>query len=386
VRVAIDGRVIADHFPGIGRYVYHLADALPAVAPDDTFVLLHTPGQTNTRHDLEALARHANLALSPVGAPVFGLAAQWRIPRALAVVRADAFHATYWVTAYRPGVPTVLTLYDLIGRQVPGSVPSLKRWALDLAVRLSSRAADHVLTLSEASKRDLVAAAGLPAGRVTVTPLAVDARFRPVGLGRVADLRARLGLPARYVLYVGINKPHKNLGTLVDAWGRLVTEWPEAVAGAALAIAGPWDARYASLRDRAAALPVGAAVRFLGPVAEADLPALYSGAALFAFPSRHEGFGLPPLEAMACGAPVVAADASSLPEVVGDAGRLVDPDDVAGWAAALAEVLTRPDLAADMRARGPARAARFTWAETARRTLAVYRAVAERGLVPGSSH
>ncbi len=382
MHVAIDGRVITDHFPGIGRYVYHLVDALARIAPDDRFALLCTPEQlprasvTNLRYELTTLAAHPNVHLVPIDAPVFSLSAQWRLPRALAAARADVLHATYWVGAYRPGVPTVLTLFDLIGARVPGAVPGPRRRALDLAVRLALRGAREVLTLSEASKRDLVAVAGIPPDKVTVTPLAADARFRPVEAAVVAEIRARLGLPSRYALYLGINKPHKNLGTLIEAWGRVAAEHPDLAASAELVIAGAWDPRYPEVRAQADALPAAARTRFIGPVAEADLPALYSGAALFAFPSRYEGFGLPPLEAMACGTPVVAAGVTSLPEVVGDTGRLVDPDDVADWARALAEILADEALAAELGALGRARAAAFTWEETARRTMAVYRRAA----------
>jgi glycosyltransferase involved in cell wall biosynthesis len=185
---------------------------------------------------------------------------------------------------------------------------------------------------------------------------------------------------------VGINKPHKNLGTLITAWGRVATTCPEAIASpeggrTELVIAGRWDPRYGAIRDQATALGPGAPVRFLGPVDDADLPALYGGSALFAFPSRYEGFGLPPLEAMACGVPVIAARATSLPEVVGDAGLLVDPDDVGAWSAAIARVLREPALAVDLARRGRARARRFTWSETARRTMRIYERIARVGPV-----
>ncbi|RIL06720.1 glycosyltransferase family 1 protein [bacterium] len=376
MRVVIDGRVIDDHFPGIGRYVFQLVDALAAVAPEDAFEVVLEAGARDTRFGAERLARHANVALRRVDAPVFALASQWRMRRAIAAARADVFHATYWAGPYWPGVPTVATVYDLITHHAPGGVSRARAALLGLALRLALRDARHVLTISDASRRDIVAAYGLAPERVTATPLAADGRFRPMDAGTVAALRDRLGLAQRYVLYVGINKPHKNLGTLIDAWGILAAGGIAAAGEVELVIAGRWDPRYDDLRARAAALPAGARVRFLGPVADGDLPALYSGAAVFAFPSRYEGFGLPPLEAMACGAPVVAADASSLPEVVGDAGRLVPPDDARAWARALAEVLGQPAVAAEMRARGLARAATFSWAATARQTLEVYRAAA----------
>jgi alpha-1,3-rhamnosyl/mannosyltransferase len=390
MHVAIDGRVISDHFPGIGRYVYQLVDALVELAPEARLTVVCTPGQRDARYDLTRLARRPTVHLRPVAAPVFGLNAQWRLPRLLRAQRADVFHATYWVTPYWPGVPTVLSLYDLIGPQLAGSVPAGRRLALSWAIRLALRSAGQVITLSEASRRDLLAWSGLPAARVTVTPLAADGHFRPAGEQTVAELRARLGLPRRYVLYVGINKPHKNVATLVEAWQELSRRQPEVIAppgepAAALVIAGRWDARYDDLRRRAEALGAAAPSRFLGSVAEADLPALYSGAAVFAFPSRLEGFGLPPLEAMACGTPVVVAGTSSLPEVVGDAGLLVAPDDVAAWASALARVLTDRELAATMSRRSRAQAAGFSWSATAARTLAVYAALAagSRTQTPG---
>ncbi len=377
MRVVIDGRVIDDHFPGIGRYVFQLVDALAAVAPpEDAFEVVLEAGARDTRFGAARLARRGNVALRRVDAPVFAPASQWRMRRAIAAARADVFHATYWAGPYWPGVPTVATVYDLITHHAPGGVSRARAALLGLALRLALRGARHVLTISDASRRDIVAAYGLAPERVTATPLAVDGRFRPIDAATVAALRGRLGLARRHVLYVGINKPHKNLATLIDAWGILAAGGVAAAGEVELVIAGRWDPRYDDLRARAAALPAGARVRFLGPVADGDLPALYSGAAVFAFPSRYEGFGLPPLEAMACGAPVVAADASSLPEVVGDAGRLVPPDDARAWARALAEVLGQPAVAAEMRARGLARAATFSWAATARQTLEVYRAAA----------
>jgi alpha-1,3-rhamnosyl/mannosyltransferase len=173
------------------------------------------------------------------------------------------------------------------------------------------------------------------------------------------------------VLYLGSNKPHKNLVRLIEAW-RIVTSSFQLPASC-LIVAGVWDERYPEVKLRAAELGLGDRVIFLGPVAESDLPALYSGATLFAFPSIYEGFGLPVLEAMACGVPVVCSNVSSLPEVAGAAALLVDPLDVDGLAAAIGRVLADGNLRAELRQKGVAQAARFTWEETARRTLAIYR-------------
>ncbi len=382
MRVVLDGRVINDHFPGIGRYVYCLVAALAELSPADTFVVLHTAGQIDQRFGLDRLSQHSNVELAALparrgrsGRPAFGaLPAQLQARRLLRQQTADLFHATYWWGPYWPGTPgTVLSLYDLIGLRLPDVLPTSRRLALSMAVRLALRSAQHVLTLSEWSKADLVAHHALKPEQVTVTPLAPDPAFAPAPGPTVAELRARLELPGRYVLYVGINKPHKNLATLIAAWPNVRTR--DTAPGReppALVLAGPWDARYDALRLRASDSAPADAIRFLGPIPEADLPALYTGASAFAFPSRYEGFGLPPLEAMACGTPVVAANATSLPEVVGDGGLLVPPDDVAAWSEALTAVLADSGLAAELRARGLDHAGRFTWRATAAGTLAAY--------------
>ena len=384
LRVVIDGRVMVDHFPGIGRYVYNLVDALGALDEFEDFeiILLHRPGQSDSRYQIEKLQRHPRVRLYALDAKVFGIASQFKIPSALRALDASVFHATYWMGAWHSGRPTLLSLYDLIGTTLPGSVPSLKARLLALALRQAIRGADGIVTISEAARGDIVRS-GIRADRVQVTPLAAEASFRPAGATALQEIRQRLALPDRMVLYLGINKPHKNLEMLIRAWGQLKAERPELVAdperggaGAELVIAGRWDPRYDDLKSVAAALPQPAGIRFLGPVAEHDLPTLYSAAEIFAFPSRYEGFGLPPLEAMACGTFVIAADATSLPEVVGDAGLLLDPDDQAAWAISLATLLADPRKTEALGSQGLKRAQRFSWKATALGTLQAYRDIA----------
>ncbi len=378
MHVCLDGRCITDHFPGIGRYVHSLVGALADLAPDDRFSVLVTPGQRSGRFPLSLLAERPNVFLVPVGAGVFNPIGQWRCRSAIQRTGADLFHATYWLGPWWPGLPTVLTCYDLIGRRAPGMVPSLKGRLLDAAVWLSLRRAERVLAISTAVADDLVTTGLAAAGRVRVTPLAASSEFQPPSAAAVEALKVRLHLPPRYLLYVGIDKPHKNLATLIRAWGRLLGRRPELTDGTRLVLAGPRDRRYRRLTDAYVAhFARTDAVMILGQVDESDLPALYGGAAAFAFPSRHEGFGLPVLEAMACGTPVVVSNATSLPEVAGDAALLLDPLDVSGWSAALERVLDNPELADDLRSRGQAQAARFTWRATAEATLAAYRELQE---------
>jgi alpha-1,3-rhamnosyl/mannosyltransferase len=200
-------------------------------------------------------------------------------------------------------------------------------------------------------------------------------------------MRRKYALPERFVLYLGSNKPHKNLVRLVEAWFQVsrskfqvatTSDVKRGTWNLKLVLAGHWDPRYPQAQQRAAELRLEDSVRFLGDVSEADLPALYNLATIFAFPSLYEGFGLPPLEAMACGTPVACANTSSLPEVVGDAALLFDPLDVEGMAATIAQTLSDASLRAALRARGLARARLFSWERTAKETLMAYREAAGR--------
>jgi alpha-1,3-rhamnosyl/mannosyltransferase len=204
-------------------------------------------------------------------------------------------------------------------------------------------------------------------------------------------LRRRLALPERYALYLGSNKPHKNLPRLIEAWARVRrsevgtrhthhatrNNSKSKIRNPKLLIAGAWDERYPEAKHLAESLYVTDSVHFLGPIPNADLPILYAGAELFIFPSLYEGFGLPVLEAMACGTPVACSNASSLPEVTGDAALLFDPTDVATMAAAMQQMLGDQTLRRELSEKGRAQAARFSWERTAQEALAAYR-VAQR--------
>ena len=366
LRITLDARATTAHFPGIARATLGLLDGLHQIEhPYRIAVLAH--GGTPSA-DL-ALWSDPRLTLIPTHAAPLGLAQQWQLPLLARALGPDLWHAPYYV---RPlaGLPRpVVTVFDVIGRVLPRALPSWRaRLLFELSLRLSLRGAAHVLTSSEATRRDLVVLYRVPPQQITVTPLAVDAHFQPQSAAQVQAVRARYDLPARYLLYLGSNKPHKNLVTLVRSFARLDTD-------ALLVIAGRWDARYPEARAIVQRLGLQERVRFIHDVTDADVPALLSGALAFVFPSRYEGFGLPPLEALACGAPVIAGNVSSLPEVVGEAGLLVAPE-VAPLAEAMQRVLDDPALRERLREQGLARARRFSWSATARATLAVYERVA----------
>jgi len=207
----------------------------------------------------------------------------------------------------------------------------------------------------------------VPPLRVAAIPLAAGPTFHPQPLEAIAGLRRRHALPERFTLYLGSNKPHKNLPRLLAAWATL----PE---DELLVIAGAWDRRYPEPRQIVQQQGLGERVRFLGPVAEADLPALYGAATLFVFPSLYEGFGLPVLEALACGTPVACSDSSNLPEVADNAALLFNPLDVGAIADAIRLLLADEQERAALADRATAQAARFSWERTAAATLALYRA------------
>ena len=377
MRIVIDGRYVNDHFPGIGRYVYNLLSALGELATAHTFAVLYNPDLPNTRYDMAALAKYPSLRLVATRLRPFSLAEQTRLPRLLRSLQADLFHATYYVRPYFGlPCPSITTLYDTIPRLFPSEVSPRARLLFSFLMSQAARSSQHMLAISASARQDLLDAFSIPPGCVSVTPLAASPRFAPQPAPAITALRANYGLPERYLLALSSNKPHKNLVALVEAYATLEDEGARGAEGRAvsipaLVIAGHWDERYPEARAAVERLNLSRRVRFLPNVAEPDLPALYAGAELFAFPSRYEGFGLPALEALACGAPVVASNRSSLPEVVGDAAVLVEPT-AAALASGIARVLHDSALQHRLRASGPRRAAVFSWRKTAQATLAVY--------------
>ncbi len=362
--IVLDARTATDHFPGIGRYVVHLSQALVQIAPDLHLTLLHDPLASATRLTLPNLPRIACSA-SP-----FSLRQQWTVPRTLRQARAELYHSPYYLMPYLLDVPSVVTCYDLIPLLFPEYFTAAQRLIYRLAHALALSATRVVLTISDATKSDLSRIFHVDPQRIFVTRLAADESFAPCSPAQIAAVRVKYRLPEQYVLYLGSNKPHKNLPRLVRAWQ--ISDFRSRISNLGLVIAGHWDERYPEAAQLAEELHLKDQVVFAGPVSEADLPALYSGADLFVFPSLAEGFGLPVLEAMSCGTPVICSNTSSLPEIAGDAAILVDPFQTEALAEAMLHITTRAELRHVMRERGLAQAARFSWKRTAQETLAAY--------------
>jgi glycosyltransferase involved in cell wall biosynthesis len=264
----------------------------------------------------------------------------------------------------------VVTVHDLTCLLFPEFHPWDRRMLFHLSVRRATRLADAIIVPSAATGRDLAARFPPAAAKIRVVPHAADERFVPLPPEDCLPVLARHGLPhGDYLLFVGNVEPRKNLVALIEAYGRMRKIIPRAPR---LAIAGGAGWKNQAIHDAARTSPSTADIRFLGHVPDADLPLLVNGAVAFVYPSLYEGFGLPPLEAMACGTPVITSNRSSLPEVVGDAALVVDPYDRGALADAMARVVSDATLRDDLRARGLARAQRYSWDETARRTIAVY--------------
>lgn len=364
--VFFDARTATAHFPGIGRYVSGLAHGLARLAGESGVNLLR--GADMPGADLPNLPSIA-CAASP-----FSIRQQWMVPALLRRDRADVYHSPFYLMPYWPGVPTVLTCHDLIPLVFPGYFSAAQRLIYRLTNRLALSAARVVLSDSHSTKADLIRRFDVEPDRILVAAPAAGERFCPQPPEVIASTQARYALPERYALYLGINKPHKNLVRLVKAWQKLINEVKPR--GLKLVIAGRWDERYPEAKRIVEATALQGEVVFAGPIHDAGLPAIYSGATLFVYPSLYEGFGLPVLEAMACGAPVACSSTSSLPEVAGDAALYFDPDDVDSIASTVRRAIADPDLRADLQRRGRARASQFTWERTARQTMAAYRLAA----------
>lgn len=301
---------------------------------------------------------------------------QMALPWLLRPSQFDLMHGPAYAMPRFCRVPAVVTVHDLAPFRLPETLPRLQGAYLRAATRQAVRHAAALVTVSAFTARELVSLLGADPARVSIVQNGRDPACRPLPAEDVAAYRARAGLPPRFILTVGTLQPRKNLGRLLEAYAELRRRDPSAPP---LVIAGSNGWGRESLPARTAALGIAGHVRLLGFVDAADLPLLYNAATVFAYPSRYEGFGLPVLEAMACGTPTVVASGSSLTEVAPHAPS-VGPDDVAGWADILQALLSDPSKRALLVNQGLQRAAEFTWKRAADETAAVYREAAQAGV------
>ena len=372
MRICIDASPAVHHRGGFGRYVQELATALLAVDIDNEYVAFYNrPTDAQVDAPLDRLPHiTTNLPAKPWRMSAL-LAHLTRIPQDRLFPGIDVFHATDNLLPRLSQVRSVFALQDLIFRFYPETHKPLNRWFLTLMMPRFLQAADAVIAISECTSKDAVRLYGLDEAKIRVIYAAVSPSFHARAPEAISLVRRKYGLPDSFILSVGTIEPRKNLTSLLEAYRALKNEGSDCK----LVIVGKKGWLYEGFFMRLRELGLEQEVVFPGFVPDDDLPALYSAADLFAFPSLYEGFGLPVLEAMACGVPVVTSNTSSLPEVAGEAALLVDPKSVEALVAAMRRVLDDTALQAEMRARGLKRANRFTWEETARRTAEVYREV-----------
>ena len=370
MRIAIDAHSVGTGLAGNESYAANLIEALAEIDSENDYTLYVTKRKAIDRFGNRW--PNFNVRTTLPHTPII------RIPLTLsAELRknpVDILHVQFTSPPFAP-CPVVVSIHDLSFEHLPETFNRRSRTQLRLTVRRSARRAARIIALSEHARQDIISTYGLAPETVTKIPIAAPTTFRPVvdktELQRVRDT---YGIEGEYILSVGSIQPRKNLRRLVASYSYLRHARPDSNLPKLVLVgkrAWLYDDTIQAIQENG---PPDSII-LTGYVPECDLPALYSGAVCFVYPSFFEGFGLPPLEAMQCGVPVIVGNRTSLPEVVGDAGVLVDPFDVKALGEAIGCLIGNTDFREKLRAKGLARARRFDWRETARRTLDVYKEV-----------
>jgi glycosyltransferase involved in cell wall biosynthesis len=370
MRIAIDARKLHDF--GIGTYIRNVLQGLARIDHDTEYVILCRPQDVDL-----VTALGPNFRAVPETARPYSLAEQVHVPLALVRERAHLLHEPHYVLPVATRCHSVVTIHDCIHLMFPQYLPGrLAHLYARASMWRAAKHADRIMTVSEASKRDILRFFDVPPEKVTVIYNAIDERFlAPADEERMELVRQRYQLDYPFVLYAGNVKPHKNLERLLDAFARVRAAGLDDLR---LVIIGDELSRYPPLRQAVHRHRLEKYVRFFGFQPYETLAAFYRLARVFAFPSLYEGFGLPPLEAMACGTPVVTSNVSSLPEVAGGAALLVDPHDTESIADGLLRAVTDTELRAQLTEKGRARARQFSWAQSVEAIRRIYFEVLER--------
>lgn len=371
MRIAIDAHSVGTKLGGNESYAVNLIESLAQIDNINDYILYITTNEARDRfhNRWPNFKVRSTLPHTPLIRIPLTLSAELRKNPV------DVLHVQFTAPPFCP-CPVVVSIHDLSFEHLPQTFNRRSRTQLRLTVRHSARRAARILSLSEHTRRDIIETYGINEDHVNAIPLAAPDHFAPVHDNEeLQRVRHTYGIDGEYILSVGSIQPRKNLARLIKAYASLrgdgsVDKLPQ------LVLAGKCAWLYDETLRALDESGVKEAVVLTGYVPEGDLPALYSGALCFVYPSYFEGFGLPPLEAMKCGAPVIVGDRTSLPEVVGDAALMVDPFDMEAIGAAIKRVIKDLDLRKELSVKGQERANTFSWLETARRTLAVYKQVA----------
>lgn len=365
MRIGVDVRLAYHQMAGISLYALRLLAALSRIDTENQYVLLQHRRQT------EPLVFAPNFSHARLLSPVHHRLEPWLLSVETRFLQLDLIHSPDFIPPLHNQIPAVITVHDLAFLIYPNFVTEASAryyGQLDEAVKRASR----IIAVSQSTKNDLVELVGAPERKIDVIYEAADPLFRPIPreMARRQLQASGLKVPETFILFVGTIEPRKNLATLLRAY-RLLRDRYRLEAPLLLSGAMGWLSE--DLIAHVASLKLEPHVRFLGKTTPEQLLALYNLATVLAHPAHYEGFGLTPLEAMACATPVVCSDAGSLPEVVGDAALLAPPNDEEAWAVALHRVMEDEALQASLRTKGRARAAQFSWEKAARQTLETYR-------------
>ena len=365
--VGIDARLMYHQPAGISRYTRYLLRAIARVDQADDFVVFQH------RNHPDPILQADNFRRATLYAPVHTRLEQFMLPAELGRFRLDLLHCTDFIPPLRASLPTVITVHDLAFLHWPHFLTqdSASYYGqIDRGVR----SANHIIVPSESTKADLIAQLGVRENKVTVIYEAADEKFRPMSPEQARqELGAKYALSDPFVLFVGTIEPRKNVDGLLRAFHRLVQR--NGCGDVGLVIAGARGWLTEEVEEQIREMKLVDRVKLLGRVSDDDLHRLYVAARCHVHPAHYEGFGLPPLEAMACGTPTIVSNVSSLPEVVGDAALLVNPQDAEELAVAIHRLLTDDALHAELSEKGLQRAACFSWDQAAHQTLEVYRRV-----------
>jgi glycosyltransferase involved in cell wall biosynthesis len=367
MQIGIDARLMHHQPAGISRYTWHLLHALARLNTEDDFTVFQH------RKHRERIIDRANFKRATLFAPVHTRLEQTMLPLELMRYPLDTMHSTDFIPPLYTNIPTIITVHDLAFLHWPHFLTESSAayyGQIDRAVRR----AQHIIVPSDSTRQDLMRQLGVAPGKVSVIYEAADPRFKPLPIDQARHaVQQKFGIPDNYIFFVSTIEPRKNVTGLLQAYRHLRDAYN--LSDTALVIAGGKGWLYEEVLEAVEELGLEDSTFFLGRVSDDDLQELYVAARCHVHPAHYEGFGLPPLEAMACGTPTVVSNVSSLPEVVNDAALLVNPEDWEEIAVAIHRLLTDADLHAELRNKGLRRADCFSWDKAAQQTMDVYRQV-----------
>ena len=366
MHIGIDARLTYYRTGGISTYIVRLVEALERLDSVNRYTVFHS--RKARESDASSFSR-SRFQAAPLWTPSHHRIERYALSAELLPRRLDVFHTTDFIPPQFGARRHVITVHDLTFLHYPQFLTAESRHYYNDQIHYAVRHADHILTDSEASKRDMIAMLGVPAQKITVHLLGVDESFQPLPTETIDHYRRALELPETYFLFVGTFEPRKNIGGLVEAYRALLAETPDAPP---LVLAGRMGWNFDEQREKIEAFNLGDQLLWREALPQDAMPALYNGALALVTPSFYEGFGFPALEAMASGTVPIVSSTSSLPEVVGTVGLQVAPDDQSALTAALHQVLSDETWRLEQREAGLRRAAAFTWENTAQIALSAY--------------